>query len=131
MKGQAALVEAILLTVTIIFTFVLTQHLFKVQYVKTDYSLKLNAERILTHWVDTGIAYAVAYGEAGSGDPLYAKTALDAVVPPNYGYNLTVISLTRGVIYSIARKYDPERSDGATLLLMRDEGRIISLRLSR
>lgn len=131
MRGQAALLEASLLAVAAVLTFVVAQHLFKVQYVHSDYALRINAERILVHWADTGIAYAVAYGVAGSGDPQYAKAGLESLLPPNVGYNLTVISLTKGVVYSIARGYDPARSEGATLILMRGEGRIISLRLSR
>jgi hypothetical protein len=131
MKGQAALFEAALLTVVIILTFVVAQFLFKVQYVQSDYALKIDAERILIHWANTGVIYAVAYGVTGSGDPQYAEAALESLVPPNIGYNLTVISLTKGVVYSITRDFNPATAEGATFILMRGDGRIVSLQLSR
>ena len=131
MRGQAALYETVLIAAAVILTFVMSQHLFKVQYVAGDYALRINAQRILINWTDSGIIYAVAYGMTGDGDPQYARLALETLIPPNIGYNLTVISLTKGKLFTITRNYNPTAADGAPILITRGEGRLVSLMLSR
>lgn len=131
MRGQALLLESILIVAAVIATLILTSHLFKVQYIKGSYELRINAERILTYLADSGYIYPIAYGISGSGDPDYAKTLLDSMIPPNFGYNFTVASPVTGTIFSITRNFNPAAADGGQLILMRGEGRIVILLLSR
>lgn len=131
MRGQALVVEAAILLLVAVTTFILASHLFKVQYVASDYVLKINAQRILINWTDSGLINAIVFGYAGSGDPTLAREALEFVIPPNFGYNLTVLDLDGRVIFTVARGYDHGKSEGATLILMRKEPRIVILRLSR
>lgn len=131
MRGQALLLEAALTVAIAVAAFILAQHLFKVEYVKTDYALRINAQRILINWTDSGIIYAIAYGYAGSGDPDLARAAIETLLPPNFGYNLTVADLQGNVVFTVASGYDPTKSEGASVLLLREEPRVVILRLSR
>jgi len=131
MRGQALIFEAAILLVLAVVTFILAQHLFKVQYLAEDYALRLNAQRILINWTDTGIIYAIAYGYGGSGDPQLAKAAVETLLPPNFGYNLTVTDVYGNVVFTVANTFDPARASGASMILLRREPRIVTLRLSR
>ncbi|AEA12409.1 hypothetical protein TUZN_0926 [Thermoproteus uzoniensis 768-20] len=130
MKGQAALLEAALIAIALVLTLVLSQYLFKVQYTSGNYALRLDAQRILMNWTESGVIYAIAYGIGGSGDPQYARAALETLIPPNIGYNLTVISLTGGKIFTITRGFNPSTADGASIVILRGDGRIVVLMLS-
>lgn len=131
MKGQALILEAALLLSVAVLTFILASHLFKVQYTAEDYALRINAQRILLNWTDSGVINAIAFGYDGRGDPVFAKEALEYIVPPNFGYNLTVVYINGTKIYTVTRNYNHETSEGATIILMRGCPRVVILRLSR
>ena len=131
MRGQSLLVEAGVLLIVAVVTFILGNLLFKVQYTASDYVLRINAQRILLNWTDSGVINAIAYGYTGSGDSILAREALEFLIPPNFGYNLTVATLDGSVIFTVTRGYDAKRSEGAAIVLMREEPRVVILRLSR
>lgn len=131
MRGQALLLEAALIAFALIATLILASTLFKVQYTKNAYDLRINAERILVYLMDSGYIYPMVYGMTGSGDPQFAQAVLNSLVPPNYGYNFTVITLTGDKLYSITRNFDPATADGGEVVLLKGNGYIVILMLSR
>ena len=139
MRGQIHVLEAAAILIGTTVSLIVASHLFTVQHSTYITDLKVNAERTLLHLLETGKINQIAYGIGPSGlpDPTLVQSILDMYVPPDYGYNLTVLNLNGETVLVVTRNFKADESAGAVAVVPHlvaggaVEYRVVILRISR
>ncbi|MBS7648300.1 hypothetical protein KEJ17_01450 [Candidatus Bathyarchaeota archaeon] len=133
--GQARLIELSLALVVLLIGFLFINVLnISIINTRSYKGLSNIANRILTLLDEKDTLYWMIYGEDGSGNIELSKKIIESVLPPSYGYNMTVYDEQWRMLWSISRGFDSEKSASGAFLYLTFNGeeqiRIVVLSIS-
>jgi hypothetical protein len=81
------------------------------------------ANRILTLLDEKDVLYLMVYGEDGNGNIELSKKIIESVLPPSYGYNMSVYDKDLKMLWSVSRQFDIKKSASGTFTYLTFNGK--------
>jgi hypothetical protein len=133
--GQARLVEIFLSLIVMLLGLLTVNSLNVVVTNLRSYErLTTYCNKILFALEENEALYELSYGKDASGMAELARSMISSVVPPSYGFNLTIYDKKYEIVWSVAERFNPQRSASSSFVYLtfngREEVRVIVLSLS-